>query len=46
MGHMWAYAESEGPDQPVTQRSPIRPSLSLTESLDTTECMNGEKSLS
>ena len=40
---LWAYVDSEGPDKPVHPCSLIR-GCSLTESLDTTECINREQS--
>ena len=38
-----AYAESGGPDQPAHPRSLIRAFTVRLESLDSTECMNGEQ---
>ena len=38
------YADSEGPDQPAHLHS-LNLHCLLTESLDTTECMNGEQRL-
>ena len=35
------YADSEGPDQPVQSNQGLH--SPLTESLDTTECRNGEQ---
>ena len=40
---LWAYADSEGPDQPTHLCSYIRLCCLLTESLDTIECINGEQ---
>ena len=38
------YADSEGPGQPAHAHSLIRTfTVSLTESLDTIECMNGKQ---
>ena len=38
-----AYANSEDPDQPGHLQSDQGLQFQLTESLDTTECMNGEQ---
>ena len=41
--YIWAYADSEGLDQPANPQSDQGVPCPLTESLDTTECMNGEQ---
>ena len=38
-----AYADSEGPDQPVHRQSDQGLPCPLTDSMDTTEYMNGEQ---
>ena len=39
----WAYADSGGPDQPKHWQSDQGLHCPLTESLATTECMNGKQ---